>query len=109
MATGSLLDEVRWMVQFSEDNDTELGLFEKRTKQKGGKRRRTEENQAIVPLSLKDRVQGQLTPNVVPKWLVTVLAAIYLKQQNKCKKYMCRYTHTHTYTHTQVHSYIYIV
>lgn len=36
-------------MQFSEDNDTELGLFEKRTKQKGGKRRRTEENQAIVP------------------------------------------------------------
>lgn len=90
-------------MEFSEDNDTELGLFEKRTKQKGWKRRTTEENQAIVPLSLKDRVQGQLTPSVVPKWLVTVLAAIYLKQQKKCKKYMCRYTHT------QVHTYIYIV
>lgn len=98
-------------MQFSEDNDTELGLFEKRTKQKGGKRRRTEENQAIVPLSLKDRVQGQLTPNVVPKWLVTVLAAIYLKQQNKCKKYMCRHTHTHIHTHpsTLIHIYSMIV
>lgn len=106
MATGSLLDEVRWMVDFSEDTDIEQGLFEKRMKQKGGKGRRSEEKQPIAPLSLKDRVQGQLTPNVVPKWLVTVVSVLSLKQQNIRKKYMCRYTHTRTCTHIYVYSMI---
>jgi len=85
------------MVDFSEDVDIEQGLFEKRMKQKGGKGRRMEENQAVVPLSLMDRVQGQLTPNTVSTWLVTVLSAFNLKQQNICKKYMCRYTHAYTH------------
>lgn len=91
MATGSLLDEMRWMVYFSEGIDIGQGLFEKRMKQKGGKSRRNEENQALAPLSLHDRVQRQLTPDV-PK-----LSGLNLKQDNVHKKYTCRYAHTHAH------------